>query len=296
MAAKIVAVVALASLSAAEPGYGHGYGINAVAYHPYGGYSSEYRTTQGLTGYGKREAEPGYGYGGQSYVYRTTEGLTGGYGGYHKRSAEPGYGYTSGVSYYHRSPQGVQGYGGYRKRSAGHSHGHGHSYVHQDREPYHGSYGYEIDHDYKKRSAEAGYGTTGESYQYVSRPYSDYKIKVYHPETYHHGYGKRSAQPGYGYGSASVHVEQSDHGYNPASYEYGYNIHKRSAEPGYGYGSASVHVEQLDHGYGYNLASYEYGYNIHKRSADAGYESNESYQDVSNTPYSHYEINVHHPY
>ena len=32
-------VVALASLSAAEPGYGHGYGINAVAYHPYGGYS-----------------------------------------------------------------------------------------------------------------------------------------------------------------------------------------------------------------------------------------------------------------
>merc|ERR1739838_244457 len=113
----------------------------------------------GLTGYGKREAEPGYGYGGyggQSYVYRTTEGLTGGYGGYHKRSAAPGY-----------------------------HHGHGHSYVHQDRAPYHGSYGYEIEHDYRKRSAEAGYGTTGESYQYVSRPYSEYKVEVYHPETYH---------------------------------------------------------------------------------------------------------------
>merc|ERR1712243_13438 len=194
MAAKIVAVLTLASLCAAEPGYGYGYGygINAVAYHPYGGYSSEYRSTQGLTGYGgyygKREAEPGYGYGGHSYVYRTTEGLTGGY--YGKRSAEPGYGYTSGISYYHRSPQGVQGYGygGYHKRSAEpgyhHGHGHGHSYVHQDRDHYHGSYGYEIDHDYKKRSADAGY--EGESYQYVSRPYSDYKVEVYHPQTYHY--------------------------------------------------------------------------------------------------------------
>merc|ERR1712112_167417 len=236
MAAKIAAVITLASLCAAEPGYGYGYGygINAVAYHPYGGYSSEYRSTQGLTGYGgyygKREAEPGYGYGGHSYVYRTTEGLTGGY--YHKRSAEPGYGYH---------------------------HGHGHSYVHQDRDHYHGSYGYEIDHDYKKRSADAGYGHGGDSYQYVNRPYSDYKIEVYHPETYHHGYGKRSAEPGYGYGSAYVHVEQKDHGYGyPESYEYGYNIHKRSAEP-----------------------------------------SNESYQEVSNTPYSHYnqyDIKVYHPY
>merc|ERR1712121_555093 len=269
MAAKIVAVLTLASLGAAEPGYGYGYGygINAVAYQPYGGYSSEYRSTQGLTGYGgyygKREAEPGYGYGGHSYVYRTTEGLTGGY--YGKRSAEPGYGYTSGVSYYHRSPQGVQGYGygGYHKRSAepgyGYHHGHGQSYVHQDRDHYHGSYGYEIEHDYKKRSADAGYGHGGDSYQYVNRPYSDYKIEVYHPETYHHGYGKRSAEPGYGYGSAYVHVEQKDHGYGyPESYEYGYNIHKRSAEPGYG--------------------------------------SNESYQEVSNTPYSHYDIKVHHPY
>merc|ERR1711982_319579 len=214
--------------------------------------SSEYRSTQGLTGYGgyygKREAEPGYGYGGHSYIYRTTEGLTEGY--YGKRSAEPGYGYSSGVSYYHRSPQGVQGYGygGYHKRSAepgyGYYHGHGQSYVHQDRDHYHGSYGYEIEHDYK-----------------------------------------RSAEPGYG--SAYVHVEQRDLGFGfPESYEYGYNIHKRSAGPGYGYGhgygSAYVHVEQKDHGYGYP-ESYEYG-------------SNESYQEVSNTPYSHYDIKVYHPY
>merc|ERR1711970_1460127 len=97
MAAKIVAVIStLASIAAAEPGYG------GVALHPYGGSSSVYRTTQGLTGYGyggyggygyggygygKREAEPGYGaisyhpYGGSSSVYRTTQGLTGyGYG------------------------------------------------------------------------------------------------------------------------------------------------------------------------------------------------------------------------
>ena len=133
--------------------------------------------------------ELGYGYGGHSHVYRTTEGLTEGY--YGKRSAEPGYGYSSGVSYYHRSPQGVQGYGygGYHKRSAepgyGYHHGHGQSYVHQDRDHYHGSYGYEIEHDYKKRSAEAGYGHGGDSYQYVNRPYSDYKIEVYHPQTYH---------------------------------------------------------------------------------------------------------------
>merc|ERR1712114_90302 len=209
MAAKIAAVITLASLCAAEPGYGYGYGygINAVAYHPYGGYSSEYRSTQGLTGYGgyygKREAEPGYVYGGYSYIYRTTEGLTEGY--YGKRSAEPGYGYSSGISYYHRSPQGVQGYGygGYHKRSAdpgygyssgvsyyhrrsaepgyGYHHGHGQSYVHQGRDHYHGSYGYEIEHDYRKRSADAGY--EGESYQYVNRPYSDYSVEVYHPET-----------------------------------------------------------------------------------------------------------------
>merc|ERR1712183_1017108 len=133
----------------------------------------------------------GYGYSsGVSYYHRSPQGVQGlTEGGYHKRSAEPGYGYTSGISYYHRSPQGVQGYGygGYNKRSAepgyGYHHGHGQSYVHRDRDHYHGSYGYEIDHDYKKRSAEAGY--EGESYQYVNRPYSDYSVEVYHPETYH---------------------------------------------------------------------------------------------------------------
>merc|ERR1711887_276295 len=200
MAARIAAVITLASLCAAEPGYGYGYGINAVAYHPYGGYSSEYRSTQGLTGYGgyygKREAEPGYGYGGHSHVYRTTEGLTEGY--YGKRSAEPGYGYSPGISYYHRSPQGVQryGYGGYHKRSAdpgyGYHHGHGQSYVHQDRDHYHGSYGYEIEHDYKKRSAaaEPGYGYGGHSYVYRT---TEGLTEGY--------YGKRSAEPGYGYSS-----------------------------------------------------------------------------------------------
>merc|ERR1712158_293219 len=70
----------------AEPGYGYG----AVSYHPYGGSSSVYRSTQGLTGgygysgyYGKRDAdaEPGYGYGGYGY---------GGYGYGHATSYSPG--------------------------------------------------------------------------------------------------------------------------------------------------------------------------------------------------------------
>merc|ERR1711915_1155154 len=144
-----------------------------------------YGYTSGVSYYHRSpQGEPGYGYGGHSYVYRTTEGLTEGY--YGKRSAEPGYGYTSGTSYYHRSPQGVQGYGygGYHKRSAepGYQYGHGHSFVHQDRDHYHGSYGYEIEHNYGKRSANPGY--EGESFQYVSRPYSDYKVEVNHPYTY----------------------------------------------------------------------------------------------------------------
>merc|ERR1712215_578292 len=64
MAVKIVAVVlTLASLAAAEPGYGG-------AYHPYGGHSYTHRSPQGLHGYyghgygyGKRSADAGYGYG-----------------------------------------------------------------------------------------------------------------------------------------------------------------------------------------------------------------------------------------
>merc|ERR1712106_1232711 len=69
--------------------------VDMVVLLTYGGSSSVYRTTQGLTGYG---------YGGY-----------GGYGhGYGKRSAEPGYGYGHATSYYHRSPQGLHGhYGGY---------------------------------------------------------------------------------------------------------------------------------------------------------------------------------------
>merc|ERR1711970_36064 len=152
------------------------------------------------------------GYGGHSYVYRTTEGLTGGYGGYGgylKRSAEPGYGY-SGVSYYHRSPQGVQG--------SGYHHGHGHSYVHQDRPYYHGAYGYEIDHEYKKRAADAGYGDIGYNrdgllgYGYLS-----------------YGFDKREAEPGYGYSGVSYY-HRSPQGVH------GHGYHKRSAEPGYHHG------------------------------------------------------------
>merc|ERR1712215_282370 len=145
MAVKILAVVVtLASLAAAEPGYGYG-----GAYHPYGGHSYTYRTTQGLTGhhgyygYGKRSADAGYGYGhgyGAASVYVSQADHGYGYHpahynyGYsiHKRSAdaEPGYGHA--VSYTHRSPQGLHGhYGGY---------GYGHGY-----------YGYGM------RSAEPGY-------------------------------------------------------------------------------------------------------------------------------------------
>merc|ERR1712055_901990 len=167
MAVKIVAVVVtLASLAAAEPGYGYG-----GAYHPYGGHSYTYRTTQGLTGhygghygYGKREADPGYGYGhAVSYTHRSPQGLHGHYGGY-------GYGH---------------GYYGYGKRSAEPGYyGHASSFVHQSRPYHHGSYGYGIQH-YGKRSADAGYygyyGHGGASYQQVNRPYSHYGVSVAHP-------------------------------------------------------------------------------------------------------------------
>merc|ERR1711887_497189 len=113
MAVKIVAVVVtLASLAAAEPGYGG-------AYHPYGGHSYTYRTTQGLTGhhgyygYGKREAEPGYGYGGVALHA---------YGGH---------------SYTHRSPQGVHGYGAASVYVSQADHGYGYH-------PAHYNYGYSI--------------------------------------------------------------------------------------------------------------------------------------------------------
>merc|ERR1739845_101913 len=128
MAVKSLAVILFSGLAAAEASYGYG-----VALHP--GYGTSYtnRSPQGLSygrygygGYGKRDAEPGYGYGARSYTYRSPQGLSyggygyggygyGGYGGYGygKRSAdaEPGYGYAR--SYTYRSPQGLSGYGGY---------------------------------------------------------------------------------------------------------------------------------------------------------------------------------------
>merc|ERR1712002_1177362 len=133
MAAKIVAVIStIATLAAAEPGYGYG----GVALHPYGGSSSVYRTTQGLTGYGYG----GYGYGGY----------------YGKRSADPGY-YGGASSFVHQSRpyyHGSYGYGinHYGKRSAdagyygyGYAHG-GSSYQHVNR-PY-SAYGLSVAHPY----------------------------------------------------------------------------------------------------------------------------------------------------
>merc|ERR1712025_1245783 len=197
---------------------GHGYGKRSAEAEPgygYGGYSSVYRSTEGLTGgygghgryggygYHKRAAEPGYGYA-TSYDYRI-QGLQGhhGYGyGYHKRDAEPGYGYGAtayhpygGYSSVYRSTEGLTGgYGGYgyHKRSAEPGyHGSGYSYVHQSRPYHHGDYGYDIHHSYHpgygygKRSAEPGYYGhsygTANSYQHVSRYNSDYGIEVYHP-------------------------------------------------------------------------------------------------------------------
>merc|ERR1711874_155916 len=121
MAAKILAVVAsLASLAAAEPGYG-------VAYHPYGGSSSVYRSTQGLTGYGhgyhgygygKRDAEAGYGYGhgyGAASVYVSQADH-----GYGYNPAHYTYGYNIGHGYGKRSADAEPGY-----------HGHAVSYTHR---------------------------------------------------------------------------------------------------------------------------------------------------------------------
>jgi len=116
----------------AEPGYGIGYGLAATSFHPYGGSSSRYRTTQGLSSYG--------------------------YYGYGKRSAEPGYGISVAIP-----ATGV-------------------SSVQQSRPYYHGSYGYNINHVYGKRSADPGYlYGINSSQQYVSKPYSSYGVSVAHP-------------------------------------------------------------------------------------------------------------------
>merc|ERR1712168_1371032 len=150
-----------------------GYGLVATSFHPYGGSSSNYRTTQGLSsygyyGYGKRSAEPGYGIGvGFSAVQQSRPYYHGSYGYninhvYGKKSAEPSYGiglvgyglaatafHPDGVSSTDRSPQGLSAYG-YGKRDAepGYGIGYGLAAVHQSRPYYHGSYGYNINHVY----------------------------------------------------------------------------------------------------------------------------------------------------
>merc|ERR1711973_422973 len=100
MAVKSLAVILFSGLAAAEPSYGYG-----VALHP--GYGTSYtnRSPQGLSygrygygGYGKRDAEPGYGYGG--------------YGGYGAASvsvsvAQTDYGYGGPQSYGYN----INGYG-----------------------------------------------------------------------------------------------------------------------------------------------------------------------------------------
>merc|ERR1712189_53083 len=110
-------------------------------------------------------------------------------------------------------------------------------------------------HYLHKREADAGhigYGS-GYSHQYVSRPFSAYNVNVRH-DLY-----KREADASYHGSSADVHVSVSHpYGYQPAHYNYGFNIHshgKRSAEPHYynAYGGRSYFHEQRPHysfGYG----------------------------------------------
>merc|ERR1712200_281117 len=96
MAAKIFAVLVVASSVAAEASLGY---RSTAGYHPGGAVSYSNRSPQGLSGYG---------------------GYYGGYGhGIYKREAEAsfGYGSTAGyhpggaLSYSNRSPQGLSGYG-----------------------------------------------------------------------------------------------------------------------------------------------------------------------------------------
>merc|ERR1712168_1092408 len=191
-----------------------GYGLVATSFHPYGGSSSNYRTTQGLSsygyyGYGKRSAEPGYGIGvGFSAVQQSRPYYHGSYGYninhvYGKKSAEPSYGiglvgyglaatafHPDGVSSTDRSPQGLSAYG-YGKRDAEPGYGIGYGLAATSFHPYGGlssnyrttqglsSYGY---YGYGKRSAEPGYiYGINNSQQYVSKPYSSYAVNVAHP-------------------------------------------------------------------------------------------------------------------
>merc|ERR1712142_1250267 len=102
MAVKSLAVILFSGLAAAEASYGYG-----VAIHP--GYGTSYtnRSPQGLSygGYGKRDAEPGYGYGGYGY---------GGYGAASVSVAQSDYGYGGPQSYsYGYNIGSGYGYGGY---------------------------------------------------------------------------------------------------------------------------------------------------------------------------------------
>merc|ERR1712055_564863 len=158
-----------------HPVLGHAvHGYDALAYHAYGGVSSEARSAQGanygIGFYGKREAEPYYGYGshlGSASVSRSQVDRGSFYGtgpavynyGFHihgKRSADASYGYGSllGSASVTRS-----------QVDRGSLYGNGHA-VYQ--------YGFNIR---GKRSAEPFYGYgTGVSHQVVSRPFSHYQV------------------------------------------------------------------------------------------------------------------------
>ena len=159
----------------AEPYYGY----NALAFHAYGGVSSEARSAQGanygIGFYGKREAEPYYGYGSllgsasvsRSQIDRGSFFGTGpaaynyGFNIRGKRSADASYGYGSllGSATVTRS-----------QVDRGSFYGNG---------PAAYNYGFSI---YGKRSAEPFYGYgTGVSHQVVSRPFSHYRVSQAHP-------------------------------------------------------------------------------------------------------------------
>jgi len=161
----------------AEPFYGY----NAIAYHAYGGVSSEARSAQGANYgvgfYGKREAEPYYGYGS------------------HLGSASVSRSQVDRGSFYGTGPAAYNyGFNIRGKRSSDASYGFGsllgsasvtRSQV--DRGSFYGNgpaayqYGFNIR---GKRSAEPFYGNgygTGVSHQVVSRPFSQYQVSQAHP-------------------------------------------------------------------------------------------------------------------
>merc|ERR1711990_652718 len=145
----------------AEPFYGY----NAIAYHAYGGVSSEARSAQGANYgvgfYGKREAEPYYGYGshlGSASVSRSQVDHGSFYG-----TGPTAYSYGSllGSASVTRS-----------QVDRGSFYGNG---------PAAYQYGFNIR---GKRSAEPFYGYgygTGVSHQVVSRPFSQYQVSQAHP-------------------------------------------------------------------------------------------------------------------